>query len=215
MTPDLPDLGFVYRYRPPTGDGFESPKRTVLLLHGAGGDEASMWAVGERVGLDVALLSPRGKEDDNGPRYFPRTDSNNPSGDEIQRRIDELARFVSDACKAFDLDPEAIWVFGYSNGATAAAALALSHPDAVAGGVLLAARPPFRHHGRVLDGKAFFCGHGRADDQVSSADYEDVVELLVTAGAEIELHWYEGGHELDEERITEAVTWLQRQMAKA
>lgn len=215
MTLELPDLGFVYRYRPPTTDEPESPKRAVLLLHGAGGDENSMWDVGERFGPEVALISPRGKEDDNGPRYFPRTEPNDPSGDEIQPRVDELSRFVSDACDAFDLDPEAIWVFGYSNGATAAAALALSHPDAVAGGVILAARPPFRHNGRVLDGKGFFCGHGRADDQVSSADYEDVVELLVTAGAEIELHWYEGGHELAEERIAEAVAWLQRQMAKA
>jgi len=214
MTSDLPDLGFVYRYRPAMGDGSETPTRTLLLLHGAGGDETSLSAVGELVGPEVALLSPRGQEDENGPRYFRRIDPGVPREEDLQPRIDQLARFISDACDAFDLDPSLIWVFGYSNGATAATALALSHPQAVAGGVLLAARPPFRQHGRVLDGKGFFCGQGRDDEQVSSADYEDVVELLVTAGAEIELHWYEGGHELSDDRIKDTTTWLQRQMAK-
>lgn len=218
MTSELPegppDLGFEYRYRPPGADGPET-RKTLLLLHGAGGDETSLWALGEMVGPDVALLSPRGNEEEDGPRYFRHIEPGVPKEEDLQPRIDELARFVSGACDAFDLDPASIWVFGYSNGATAATALALRHPDAIAGGVILAARPPFPHHGRVLDGKGFFCGHGRADDQVSSADYEDVIELLVTAGAEVELHWYEGGHELAEDRIKDAVTWLQRQLAKA
>ncbi|MEO7836630.1 MAG: hypothetical protein ABIS21_03185, partial [Acidimicrobiales bacterium] len=64
-------------------------------------------------------------------------------------------------------------------------------------------------------GKSFFCGHGRADEQVSPADYEDVVELLVTAGAEIELHWYDSGHELTDEQVKDSVAWLQRRMETA
>ncbi|PLS75573.1 MAG: phospholipase [Actinobacteria bacterium] len=214
MTPELPDLGLEYRYRP-ASDGTEGAPKTVLLLHGAGGDESSLLPVGEAVGTHVALLSPRGNVEENGPRYFRRVEPGVPDVEDLHARVDELAQFVARACDAFDLDAAAVWVFGYSNGATTAAALALDHPDVLAGGVLLAARAPFRHHGRVLDGKAFFCGHGRSDDQVSVADYEDVVELLVTAGAEIELHWYDGGHELTDEQVQEATAWLQRQMQKA
>lgn len=213
MTSQQADLGFQYRYRAPAGsDG--GPPDTLLLLHGAGGDENSLWHVGEGLPPEVALLSPRGQVDDDGPRYFRRSAPAVPDAEDVEARVEELAGFVTGACTALDLDPARVWVFGYSNGATTAAALAVRHPDVLAGGVLLASRCPFRHHGRVLDGKAFFCGHGRDDALVSTADYEDVVELLVTAGAEIELHWYDSGHELTEEQVKESSAWLLRQMDK-
>ncbi|HUP71073.1 MAG TPA: alpha/beta fold hydrolase [Acidimicrobiales bacterium] len=213
MTLQQADFGFQYRYRPPEGDG-KGPKNTLLLLHGAGGDESSLWHLGEGVPADVAMISPRGNVDEDGPRFFRRAAREVPDADDLDPRIEELAAFVTSACGSLDLDPTRVWVFGYSNGATTAAALAVQHPDVLAGGVLLASRCPFRHHGRVLDGKPFFCGHGRADDQVSTADYEDVVELLVTAGAEIELHWYDSGHQLTDEQVKESTAWLLRQMEK-
>lgn len=212
MTSRHPDLGFQYRYRPPEGEG--EARSTLLLLHGAGGDENSLWPVGESFPPEVALLSPRGRVEEDGPRYFRRSAPGVPDSEDLDSRVQELAGFVAGSCAAFDLDPARLWVFGYSNGATTAAALAVRHPDVLAGGVLLASRCPFRHHGRVLEGKGFFCGHGRDDDQVSAADYEDVVELLVTAGAEIELHWYDSGHELTDEQVKESTAWLLRQMEK-
>ncbi|MEO7836384.1 MAG: dienelactone hydrolase family protein, partial [Acidimicrobiales bacterium] len=194
MTSELPDLGFEYRFRPPSNaQGPSGSPPTLVLLHGAGGDESSLWAVGDAVGPGVAVLSPRGKVEDDGPRYFRRREPGVADVEDLRVRSEELVQFVSRACDAFGLDPAAVWLFGYSNGATAATALALDHPEALAGGVIFAGNVPFPHHGRVLDGKSFFCGHGRADEQVSPADYEDVVELLVTAGAEIELHWYDSG----------------------
>lgn len=213
MTSELVDLGFQYRHRPPSVGPDRAP-HTLLLLHGAGGDESSLWAVGESLGPEVALLAPRGKVDEDGTRYFRRLEAGVPDVEDLHARVGELVEFVSGACSAFDLDPAAVWVFGYSNGATTAAALALDHPDVLAGGVLLAARPPFRHHGKVLEAKSFFCGHGRLDEQVSTADYEDVVELMVTAGAEVVLHWYESGHELTDEQVKESTAWLLRQMDK-
>ncbi|HVE45354.1 MAG TPA: PHB depolymerase family esterase [Acidimicrobiales bacterium] len=213
MTSAQPDLGFRYRHRPPAG-GDERPRNTLLLLHGAGGDESSLWHLGEAFPPDVALLSPRGQVEEDGPRYFRRTAPAAPDAEDLEARVEELAGFVSGACTAFDLDPARVWVFGYSNGATTAAALAVRHPDVLAGGVLLASRCPFRHHGRVLEAKPFFCGHGREDEIVSTNDYEDVVELLVTAGAEIELHWYDSGHELTDEQVKESTAWLLRQMDK-
>jgi len=214
MTSALPDLGFEYRYRsaPETTD---SSPHTLLLLHGAGGDENSLWSAGETMAPGGALLSPRGKVDQNGTRFFRRTEAGGPDADDLHARVGELATFVSDACEAFSLDPSAVWVFGFSNGATMATALALDHPEALAGGIVLAGLAPFAHQGRTLDGKGFFCGHGRSDEQVSSADYEDVVELLVTAGAEVELHWFDTGHEVTQEQLAGATGWLQRQLEKA
>ena len=211
MSADLPELGFRYRYRP-APEGTDRPGHTMLLLHGAGGDEDSLWSVGERVAPGGALLSPRGKVEEDGPRFFRRASPGVIDIEDLHACAGELAAFVAEACNAFELDPGAVWVLGFSNGATAATALAVDHPETLAGGVVLAGMAPFRSHGRILDGKKFFCGHGRSDELVTTADYEDVVELLVSSGAEVELHWYDSGHEISAVEVTDVAAWLQRQL---
>src|SRR6266496_432573 len=55
---------FTYRFIPGTVD------RTLLLLHGTGGNENDLLPLGRSIDPDASLLSPRGKVSDNGA---PRT----------------------------------------------------------------------------------------------------------------------------------------------
>jgi phospholipase/carboxylesterase len=202
-------LGFAYEFRP-AGAG---PAPTLLLLHGAGGDERALLPVGEAVGPGAALLAPRGKlDDDGGARFLHRGDDGTFDPDEVHTLARDLAGFVGGACDSFGLDRSDVWVLGYSNGATAAAALALDHPSLVAGGILLAGRAPYLDPEQVIGPKPFFCAHGRADPVVSIDDYEELVELLVAAGAEVELHWYDRGHEISEQEVRDARDWLVKQL---
>lgn len=47
----------------------QSP-RTLLLLHGTGGNEDDMLPLGRRIDPQAALLSPRGKVLANGAQFF-------------------------------------------------------------------------------------------------------------------------------------------------
>ncbi len=64
----------------------------------------------------------------------------------------------------------------------------------------------------MIGPKPFFCAHGRTDPVVSVDEYEELVELLVAAGAEVELHWYDRGHEISEQEIRDARQWLSKQL---
>ncbi|MDP9070094.1 MAG: dienelactone hydrolase family protein [Actinomycetota bacterium] len=210
-----PDLGFSYRYQP-AGPGAASPAPALLLLHEGGGNEDEDFPVVDLAGGAAAVLRPQGKVDDGGlARYFRRREDGSYDPDDLHRRAEELAGFVAAACQAFDLDPARVWVFGFSHAAVMAAALALDHPDAVAGGVLLNGAPPFATaEGKLLADKAFFCGYGRSDPGVTMDQYEELVELLVSAGAEVELHWYDAGHEVSDEQLSDAADWLTEQMGQ-
>lgn len=223
---DLPDLGVPYRFDPAT-DEDTTGGITVLALHGAAGTEDELVEAVRRVSPGVSVLSPRGtlEDEDGGFRHLPPRPPPEDEADldpdlptpwvvSVHQRTGELAAFVAAACKAFDLDSEDIWVFGYSDGATAAAAFALDHPDVAAGGVILSGRASFRPPGgRVLDHKQMFCATGRNDERVTLDDYEELIEGLVTAGADVELHWYDTGHEIADQALEDAKVWLGKRLA--
>ena len=67
MTPD-----FIHQFVP------GSSNRTLLLLHGTGGNERDLIPLGRELDPSAALLSPRGKVLENGmPRFFRRLSPSN------------------------------------------------------------------------------------------------------------------------------------------
>ena len=210
-----PDIGFPYRFQPPAA-GAATPSPALLLLHEGGGGEDVELPMVDLAQVGVAVLRPKGKVDAEGlARYFRRRDDGSADEEDLHRRVEELAGLVSAACEAFDLDRERVWALGFSGAAVTAAALALDHPDTLAGGVLLSGAAPFPEvEGKVLTGKSFFCAHGRSDPEVSLDHFEELVELLVSAGAEVELHWYDSGHEISPQQLHDACAWLAKQLGR-
>src|ERR1017187_7069698 len=118
---EISHLGFIYSFEPATQAG--AP--TLLLLHGSGGDENSLLALGRAIAPGAALLSPRGNAIDHGtPRFYARP--GNPAGmdSEVQVRIMELAYFIGAATTYYKL-PRPIILVGFSNGANMALHLLL------------------------------------------------------------------------------------------
>lgn len=222
---ELPDLGAVYRYEPAAADG-DTAHITILALHGAGGDEESLLAAARRIAPEAAVVSLRGplEADGGGFRHLPErtaeaptnTDDVDPHVVAVHERTAELHAWAARAVEALDLDAETLCPFGFGDGATAAVALAYDFPDAVLGAVVLSGRAPFRPAGgRALDHKQVFCATGRLDGSVTMDDYEELVEGLVTAGADVELHWYDIGHETSDEELDHATAWLRKRLGRS
>ncbi len=89
------DLDFIHQFIPGSSD------RTLLLLHGTGGNEHDLIPLGRELDPAAALLSPRGKVLENGhPRFFRRLAEGVFDLEDLQRRTDELADFVIEAGRA-------------------------------------------------------------------------------------------------------------------
>ena len=85
----MTDLGFIHRFIPATRPGLPP----LLLLHGTGGDENDLVALGEQLSPGAALLSPRGKVTENGmPRFFRRLAEGVFDQADLKLRTAELAR---------------------------------------------------------------------------------------------------------------------------
>ena len=224
---DLPDLGVPYRYEPAADDDDPTAGLTFLLLHEAGGDENSLVDTARRIAPGAAILSPRGtlEHEGGGYRHLPPPpveeegvvhdpDLPTPHEQAIHDRTPDLAAFLAAAAESLGFDADNVCALGFSEGATAVVALFYDHPKVLRAAIVLSARQPFRApRGRILDKREIFCATGRNDETVTMDDYEELVEGLVTAGADVELHWYDAGHELADQELDDARTWVGKRLA--
>jgi predicted esterase len=198
---------FVHRFVPATQDG---SRPTLLLLHGTGGDENDLLPLGRALDPGAALLSPRGKVLESGmPRFFRRLAMGVFDQEDLAVRTDELASFVRDAATRYGIAADQIVAAGFSNGANIAASLLLRHPGVLRGAILLSPMVPFEPTSPVdLKGTAVFIGAGRGDAMVPAANTERLAGLLGESGAEVTVHWEQGGHAITPTEVAAAREWL-------
>jgi phospholipase/carboxylesterase len=203
-----PDLSFVHRFEPAT----ERAATPLLLLHGTGGDENDLLSLGRMIAPHSALLSPRGKVIENGmPRFFRRLAEGVFDEDDVRRRAHELADFVEAAAKAYGIAaPIAV---GYSNGANIAAAALLLRPQVLAGAVLLRAMAPFaQFQGGKLAGKPILILSGARDPIIPAENAAQLAATLEQAGAAVEHRTLPVGHELSQEDVALARSWVRQRL---
>ena len=201
MTPD-----FIHEFAP------GSSNRTLLLLHGTGGNEHDLIPLGRELDPNAALLSPRGKVLENGmPRFFRRLAEGVFDLEDLQERTHELADFVAAAADRYDIDNKNIVAVGYSNGANIAASILLLRPEILAGAILFRAMVPLEPEKQPdLGNVRVWIGAGNHDPIIPVSETQRFVDLLRAAGADVTVRFLNAGHALTPADISLARDWLHK-----
>jgi phospholipase/carboxylesterase len=188
-------------------------RRTLLLLHGTGGNEHDLVSLGRNLDPEASLLSPRGKVLENGmPRFFRRLAEGVFDEEDLIYRSNELADFISEAATSYSLDARKIYAVGYSNGANIAASLLLLRPSVLTGAALLRAMVPLVPAVLPeLNGISILLLSGRSDPLVPEENARQLAALLTKAGAAVALHFENAGHQLTEHTLAATRQWLAQQ----
>lgn len=201
-------MDFIDRFVPaPSGPS----KRTLLLLHGTGGDENDMIPLGRDLDPTAALLSPRGNVLENGmPRFFRRLAEGIFDEEDVIRRAHELADFVVAAAARYEFDLERVTAVGYSNGANIAAALLLLRPELLAGAVLFRAMVPLSRPppAAKLAKVRVLLSSGEQDPIVPKENAGRLAAMLRDAGANVRMRFEPAGHALASGDIEAAKEWI-------
>src|SRR5881275_506048 len=147
-------------------------KRTLLLLHGTGGNERDLVPLGHDLDPDASLLSPRGKVLENGmSRFFRRLAEGVFDLEDLQKRTHELADFVIAAADHYKIDNRKIVAVGYSNGANIAASILLLRPEILTAAVLFRAMVPLVPKAQLnLSSIQVWIGAGKFDPIVPASE---------------------------------------------
>ena len=201
------DSDFVHRFVPASDPDNST---TLLLLHGTGGNELQMIPLGQELLPGAALLSVRGKVLENGmPRFFRRFAEGVFDVEDLKFRASELSGFIDAARKQYGLENKKLVAVGYSNGANIAAGLILLHPHQLPAAVLLRAMVPFKVDSVPnLADTSILMNAGRRDLIASPENVNELAGIFTAGGADVSIHWHNGGHELGQDDIEAAKSWL-------
>jgi len=199
-----PQPDFLHEFVPGNSD------RTLLLLHGTGGNERDLIPLGRELDPNASLLSPRGKILENGmPRFFRRLAEGVFDLEDLEMRTNELADFVAAAVRHYDLAADHIIGVGYSNGANIAASMLLLRPEIMHAAILFRAMVPLVPDKLPdLSSVNIWIGAGDQDPIVPASETKRLAELLRRAGADVTIRFLEGGHELTRDDLDAAREWL-------
>ena len=203
MTPQ-PD--FIHEFVPGASD------RTLLLLHGTGGNEHDLIPLGRELDPNASLLSPRGKILENGmPRFFRRLAEGVFDLEDLKTRTHELADFVTASVRHYKLAANHIVGVGYSNGANIAASMLLLRPEIMHAAILFRAMVPLIPETLPdLSSVRVWISAGDQDPIIPASEAKRLAELLRSAGADVTIRFAKAAHGLTSDDVTTARDWLEK-----
>jgi phospholipase/carboxylesterase len=184
--------------------------RTLLLLHGTGGNERDLLPLGRELDPNASLLSPRGRILENGmPRFFRRLAEGVFDLEDLKKRTNELAEFVTAAAEYYKLAADQVVAVGYSNGANIAASILLLRPEILSGAILFRAMIPLAPDSTPdLSSVRIWIGAGNQDPIIPTSETQRLAELLRSAGADVTIRFFNTGHGLTSGEVETASQWL-------
>jgi phospholipase/carboxylesterase len=199
-----PQPDFLHEFVPGNSD------RTLLLLHGTGGNERDLIPLGRELDPNASLLSPRGKILENGmPRFFRRLAEGVFDLEDLKTRTNELADFVAAAVRHYKLAADQVVGVGYSNGANIAAGMLLLRPEIMHAAILFrAVLPLIPDKLPDLSSVRVWIGAGDQDPILPTSETQRLVELLRRAGADVTIRFFNAGHGLTNSDVERAGQWL-------
>ena len=199
----IPD--FIHEFVPGASN------RTLLLLHGTGGNERDLIPLGRELDPNAALLSPRGKVLENGmPRFFRRLAEGVFDLEDLKYRANELADFVTAAAKHYGFALHNLVAVGNSNGANIAASMLLLRPEIMNAAILFRAMVPLIPAKLPdLSSAHVWIGEGDQDPIIATSEGQRLVDLLRDAGADVTIRFFHAGHGLTNSDLEAAGQWLE------
>ena len=202
MTPQ-PD--FIHKFVPGASD------RTLLLLHGTGGNEHDLIPLGRELDPNASLLSPRGKILENGmPRFFRRLAEGVFDLEDLKKRTNELADFVAAAVWQYRLAADRVVAVGYSNGANIVTSMLLLRPEILRTAILFRTMVPLVPDNLPdLSSVRVWIGAGDQDPIIPASETQRLATLFRRGGADVTIRFAHATHGLTNDEVKMARLWLE------
>jgi phospholipase/carboxylesterase len=216
------DAALSYEYVAPRAASPGQPP-LLVLLHGHAANEGDLLGLVPYLDDRFAVVAARAPHRLAAGSYgwfrvtFAASGPIVHEGEEGDSRM-KLAAFLDEVIASHAVNPGAVYLLGFSQGATMALGLALTVPDQIAGVIAIGGRvlrevaASFAPRERI-GGLAIFAGYGLHDDRVPIGRARSTCELLRGLGVELTYREYGCGHQIAPEMMFDIAQWLRERLA--
>lgn len=208
----------VYRMKEPSKKTDKTP--VLIMLHGYGSNESDLFDISNSLDGRLMVFSLRAPNEINGggycwyPMEFLQGQKFKYDYAEAKKSRIKILSFISNACKAYNLDSTNVFLMGFSQGTIISYDVALAAPKKIKGvlalsGRLLAESSALKTDWEAVAKLKFFIAHGKSDNVITIADAEKTVEFLKTKKATaLTYNSYEMPHSINGKELNDLKDWI-------
>ncbi len=215
---------FTYQYevRPSKTHSEKAP--ALILLHGRGSNAQGFFNFAQRLDERLTVIAPQAPLA-MGPNQFQwyKLDRKGPGqnfsydGKEVVQASKDLMTFVGEMIQEYKLDPDKIYLGGFSQGGIMSLGTALTNADKIAGVTCLSGQlyPEFSE--QIAQQKDFgnlsvFISHGTQDKVLTLQKIEEAARLIKKKGIKLNTNYYEVAHTMSQENYQDWAKWLSEEL---
>jgi phospholipase/carboxylesterase len=196
------------------------PHPCVVLLHGRGSNEQDLFGLVPELPKRPLVVSARA------PFPFPAAwgggyfwydmggEHHVPDQATFEDSMEQLQEFLTDLPSRYPIDPQRLFLLGFSQGALMSGCLTLVRPSLIAATVMLSGYLPLRSSLATdeagLASKPIFLAHGVQDSVLPVVMGRQARMHLETLKADVEYHEYPMDHQVSTEELEDLRGWFER-----
>ena len=185
----------------------------LFVMHGIGSNEQNMLALVNGLEDSFYIFSVRGHLTQGlGYAYFTIQGYGKPHREVFDEGINKLANFIDYASANYPIDPEKLYLLGFSQGAIVSMTLAVTLGNKIKGIVALSGYiPQFvkeEYMINVGNHLSVFISHGEFDQVLPYEWGKENVDYFTKLGVPIAFKSYQEGHTVSEKNLQDSKLWL-------
>jgi len=198
----------------------------LLLLHGYGANEDDLFSLAPYLDERFFVVSARAPVTLRGMggyawfnlAFTPQGISVDPA--EVESARETLHKFIGEIVNAYDCDPGAVYLVGFSQGAMMSLAVALTYPGIATAVVAMSGRLMAQTVRQIPDkdaliGLPVFVLHGTKDAVIPISQGRETSRMLSELPIDLTYREYDMGHEVSAESLEDITDWLREQLNRA
>jgi phospholipase/carboxylesterase len=193
---------------------------TILALHGRGSNEEDLVALAPHIPQGLLWISPRAPllVGPGSYEWFRVKVIGKPDPEQVFSALETLDHFVDEVLTAYPIDPQNLFLLGFSQGSLLSMCYALTHPARVAGVIAQSGYIPTSVDLEIdqagLKGKPFLLTHGEQDTLIPVEWGRESRDRLQGWGVDLTYHEFQMGHSVSMESLAVINKWLEKQIGK-
>jgi phospholipase/carboxylesterase len=191
---------------------------TILALHGLGSNEQDLIGLTPHLPGGLLWISPRAPLllGPNSYEWYRVKIIGKPEPDQVASALEAIDHFIDELLPAYPIDPQKLFLLGFSQGSLLSMCYTLTHPSRVAGAIAQSGYIPSHISLEIketdLKNKPFILTHGVQDTMIPIEWARASRDRLQALGVDLTYHEFTMGHNVSMDSLDIISQWLEKQL---